>query len=657
MGTGNLTELVQRWSDLQVAVARQEGEALPFPVRDTGSTLRGPADPAQIAALEERLGVRLPPSYRTFLEITDGAWAQPGWGLAGPAEPPTDPTDPDCPDDPSRFGLLGAGQVGWFRDREREYVDIWTGSFLEYGEYGQDDPAHPAFRRSVAEREYLDHDRDQDPVHAKAGHVFYALQVSGDVDGYTVLLNPLVVDQHGEWEAWDFGSKLPGATRYRSFADLLAADVSALEHRLAGGGAATGLSLDPDTLLARVADPQTPDEDRGRAVYSLAAAGRTQDMVDLLLDLAGRGGLATRQAAVAVLGEVDDPRVLPALVAAAGDPEPRVRAAVVARLAASLDPEARRAVVTLLTNPDEQDFVISQVRASGTDALCDAWQLTRHPRLLRQLASYGDPRAVGPLAEAIVDPAVPAAEREWLVRYSSRSGDPALVPALVQASELPDAALQPIGEALQELGATDDATRVLIRALDDDPFGQVAGELGRLDRADATAALVDAFRRAPSNQLAQALGGCDDAAARAALLARADDADLHLAVVDGLERMPGDAARDALASLVDRGDLLAARALARRRDRRALPLLLQALESEDPDVAFEAADGLRDLRDPAAAEALFATVCVADDPDVAACAAHALVMLRVPETAEALAALAESEDADLRRLAELWTAR
>ncbi|MBW4475266.1 MAG: hypothetical protein KME45_33550 [Stenomitos rutilans HA7619-LM2] len=48
-----------------------------------------------------------------------------------------------------------------------------------------------------------------------------ALQLSSTEDGYVFLLNPQVLDSRNEWEAWDFGNKLPGANRYRSFWDMM----------------------------------------------------------------------------------------------------------------------------------------------------------------------------------------------------------------------------------------------------------------------------------------------------------------------------------------------------------------------------------------------------------------------------------------------------
>jgi hypothetical protein len=52
---------------------------------------------------------------------------------------------------------------------------------------------------------------------------WYALQIGAYDDSSVFLLNPVVLDQDGEWEVWHFDPKYPGATRWRSFAALPAA--------------------------------------------------------------------------------------------------------------------------------------------------------------------------------------------------------------------------------------------------------------------------------------------------------------------------------------------------------------------------------------------------------------------------------------------------
>ena len=118
---------------------------------------------------------------------------------------------------------------------------------------------------------------------------------------------------------------------------------------------------------------------------------------------------------------------------------------------------------------------------------------------------------------------------------------------------------------------------------------------------------------------------------------------MHLAGIDALERMATPEATEALARRSSAGDVIATRALARLRDGRALAPLLALLAFRRCRDAFRGADGLRDLRDPAATEPLLAAVDH-PDPDVAVCAAHALISMASPRTPEALARLAANPD-------------
>jgi HEAT repeat protein len=643
MPGGKLASLVRRWQELLL-----ESDDRPAGGAASGSrtVLRPAASEAEIAALETRLGAALPDSFRTFLACTDGAWAQPGWGLTTPHELTDDLAEE------RHLGLLDTTRIGWFRNREPAYVEIW--GYSDHGGDDAGDPSHYAFRRSIPECEYLDHERDQDSVHAKAGHVRYALQISADIDGYTILLNPLVVDQHGEWEAWDFGSKLPGAMRHRSFRALLEADVARLER-----AASAPPMFDVEALVPVALDEQRPLEERVDAAVKAQWGGETERVLPILaLALADRSlDVGVRQRAAQALARIDEPRACASLVAAAGDPEPRIQSAVLPPLASRDEPEARRAALSILTSPEVDDFVIRSVWAGGAETIWQAWQVRDDPRLLVQLAYCGDRRVAEPLAAALVDPDVPAEVRDWLVRYSASPGDPAVVPALIAATELPDTPLVAAAEALLRLGAEDDAVALLARAFrEDDLYGQAAAHLGRIGRPEARQALLDAMSREPTAHAVSALGSYPDAEVAAVLRVAADTTELRVAAIDALERMYHPSGSGALATLVADGDLLAARALARQHDPRALEPLLAALDDDDPAIAFEGADGLRDLRAPEAAGALLDAVRSRAEDDVVACAVHALVSMEAPDAGKAVSLLSDGPSPCLRRLAELWAA-
>jgi hypothetical protein len=80
-GATDLRAVIDRWAALVKATSDDPPDSI----------LRPPASEAAIAALEARLGTTLPPSYRAFLTISDGAAAFPAWGLVAGA-PGSDPS-------------------------------------------------------------------------------------------------------------------------------------------------------------------------------------------------------------------------------------------------------------------------------------------------------------------------------------------------------------------------------------------------------------------------------------------------------------------------------------------------------------------------------------------------------------------------------------
>lgn len=144
------------------------------------------ASDAVIAALEQRLDTRLPPSYVAFLRHSDGLLIPHGM-----------------------VNLLPAAEVDWFATLDPQYVESWTREEVE---------------SEIEDERYFIYGPDQDSVWTRNHYLKTALQVSDSHDGDVILLNPMV--RFGEeWEAWYFGYKLPGAHRYRSFAELMDAHV------------------------------------------------------------------------------------------------------------------------------------------------------------------------------------------------------------------------------------------------------------------------------------------------------------------------------------------------------------------------------------------------------------------------------------------------
>jgi len=166
---------LEQWSREWLESGADELEEVPPALRASGWLGYQPATDGQIAAAEARLGIALPPSYRSFLLTTNG------WTLTSPAI----------------FRLWPVEQVDWFRVRNREWIEGFTGGYLHGGW--------------------------EPPADAEIHDLPHVLEVSDVGDEAVLLLNPrAVVD--GEWEAWFFANWNPGATRYPSFRALMEAE-------------------------------------------------------------------------------------------------------------------------------------------------------------------------------------------------------------------------------------------------------------------------------------------------------------------------------------------------------------------------------------------------------------------------------------------------
>jgi hypothetical protein len=102
--------------------------------------------------------------------------------------------------------LFGATELGWLRDITPDLIQVWTEQEI-----------------LCPDETYFIYGEAQDCINIRPEYMKSALQVSDYVDSAVVLLNPQIVDRHGEWEGWDFGNKFPGAYRYRSFQELMLA--------------------------------------------------------------------------------------------------------------------------------------------------------------------------------------------------------------------------------------------------------------------------------------------------------------------------------------------------------------------------------------------------------------------------------------------------
>ncbi len=153
---------------------------------------------AQIARAEERLAAALPPSYSSFLRVSNG------WRFV----------------DNVIDRLWPVEDIEWFSTRHGDWIDAWLGAVREYLPEPQ----------PVPDEEYMNYGERQDSTLTfRDEYLSTALEISLNYPDTSVidLLNPQIVTPEGEWEAWLFANWLHGARRYRSFADLMRAEYAA----------------------------------------------------------------------------------------------------------------------------------------------------------------------------------------------------------------------------------------------------------------------------------------------------------------------------------------------------------------------------------------------------------------------------------------------
>jgi len=143
-----------------------------------------------IKIAEKRLGIELPPSYRQFLQISDG-WRNSGGFI---------------------YRIWSTNEIAWFSERHQEWIDAYTG------------PTYRLHLPTIADQDYFVYGENQDPITLRVEYLQTALEISDVGDAGIYLLNPKVVTKEGGWEAWFFANWLPGAARYRSFQELMVAE-------------------------------------------------------------------------------------------------------------------------------------------------------------------------------------------------------------------------------------------------------------------------------------------------------------------------------------------------------------------------------------------------------------------------------------------------
>jgi hypothetical protein len=232
------------------------------------------ASAEEIADAERRLGTTLPAGYRSFLATTNG------------------------------FGPIGhfvrrlrpVGEISWLRDEDPELIRIW--------------------------------------VEATGDDALAAtLVVSDDEDGARVLLNPAVVDDEGEWEAWFFAHWVPGAEVYSSLRALVEETYTRfVEEQKAERGEPTPrvapeLGLAAEDLQGLVEALRLPDVNGRVAALDGLANLRDPAAAPAVIDVLQNTGEDdyVRQTAARTLGQLRNERSVTALVDVLRLPYPQGR--------------------------------------------------------------------------------------------------------------------------------------------------------------------------------------------------------------------------------------------------------------------------------------------------------------------------------------------
>jgi hypothetical protein len=281
-------------------------------IAERGTVLRDPANEEQVAQAEERLGIRLPTSYRHFLLISNGAHAS-SLGAervyGGNAD---------------RHGLLPVEEVAYAAEVDADTVEMWTGLEREHeealGEKRSDDP--PACRHW---REATRFARLRD-----------GLLISRPSETNRLVLVPRPgVD---EWELWDMHHS--GATVALSFGDYLWL-------RVHGEGSWS----EPERAEEYVKDVRAG---RFQALDSLAEIGdpRAGELAARVL-VEEWGGERSRLWAAVVLRKLADPAHIPVLRQAYERAKyPEVRMNIMSALEACGAPDALDLLRASLDDPD-----------------------------------------------------------------------------------------------------------------------------------------------------------------------------------------------------------------------------------------------------------------------------------------------------------------
>jgi HEAT repeat protein len=575
---------------------------------------RPPATEAELKELETRIGLRLPPSYRTFLLATNGAnaraWTWAWWPF----------------DDPHFDGFLPASRVQLLRRRgvalvandAEEYERLFNiggkvaSNLLEPGEF------------------------------QCQGHLAHVLVLNGEERQSNFFLDPLDMDANGEWRAWNFHGEDCGY--YWSFGDLMDGMVATMaEYEEPKRAFAPGRAGEELAALHGALETGGPAAEGAlNRLQELVTSGSPQERAPAMLILADSKQASAMEAVIRLVEEHPDDPVI-------------VGNALDKGIGRSHDARVRPLLERALAGSEGKSYV-SYLSRQWPELVEEAWRRGGDPMFLRELLNARRPGTLTPAIQALADPDLGPEARNWLTYTLSHSvaehPDPPQPDAVAALAAIPANDRLNLAMALLNWGEVEKAVSVAGDALDhpSPTGGQFIIALGETKHPAAARALVASLRRVPSYYVLDALSGIDheDSAPE---IAKHLDGDLRYDALIGLEQLANAGALDILAERAAGGDLDATRALARHRDLRALEPLMNHMSGPR---RRSAVTGLRDLRDPRTAGLLAEIAGTDPDDDVAVIAAQGLVMMSASLARQTVERLRQRADHDVVRLAEHW---
>ncbi|HAA29651.1 MAG TPA: SMI1/KNR4 family protein [Cyanobacteria bacterium UBA8553] len=196
MNTFNWERFLKRWSqELLDSMDEERSKLPPEVIRSAWFGYPGATD-EQIARAEARLETTLPSSYREFLKVTNG-WRQ---------------------TTPFIYKLWSTEDIEWLWVRHQAWIDAFL---YPYKNNDIDSLDSQWETPSISNSDYFVYGDAQDCSTLRVEYLQTALEISEKGESAIYLLNPQVVAEDGEWEAWFFCDWLPGADRYRSFREMM----------------------------------------------------------------------------------------------------------------------------------------------------------------------------------------------------------------------------------------------------------------------------------------------------------------------------------------------------------------------------------------------------------------------------------------------------